>query len=327
MIATRAPFRISFFGGGTDYPAWFEKHGGAVLSTSIDKYCYIICRHLPPFFDTTIRVAWSKVELANHIDEIQHPTAREAMRYLGFESGVEIQISTDLPARSGIGSSSSFTVAVLQALYALKGHPVNKYQLALDAMHVEQNMVGDNVGCQDQVAAAFGGLNRINFGGPHRLSVETVAVPQERLLDFKRHLMLFFTGFSRTSSEVAAGWVKNVPHNASELMRMGNMVDEGVEILTDSGRDLNDFGRLLDEAWRLKRRLAGGITTPQVEEIYKKAVRAGALGGKLLGAGGGGFILLYVKPPLQEKVRRELKDLLYVPFDFEDEGAKIVYQK
>jgi D-glycero-alpha-D-manno-heptose-7-phosphate kinase len=325
MIISRTPFRISFFGGGTDYPTWYRENGeGAVLSTTINKYSYVSARRLPPFFDIKVRVVWSKIELTRHVNDIEHPTAREAMKHLGFEENMEVLHNSDLPARSGLGSSSSFTVGLLNALYALKGQMATKRQLALDAIHVEQNLVKENVGSQDQAAAAFGGFNKISFGGPQHITVQPVILPPPRLRDLQDHLMLFFTGFSRTASEVAAHKIQQIPKKSLELYQMMQMVDEAVRILHSEG-SLDDFGRLLDETWKLKRSLSDKVSTGAIDAIYARAKQGGALGGKLLGAGSGGFMLVFSRPEDQPKVKEALKDLLYVPFSFENLGSQIIY--
>lgn len=323
MIITRTPFRISFFGGGTDHPAWYREHGGAVLSTSIDKYCHVTCRYLPHFFDHSIRVAYSKVELVKSVHEIEHPVVREGLRFVGEDKGVEIINFDDIPARSGMGSSSSFAVGFLHALRVLRGEQPEKEKLALDAIHLEQNLLKENVGCQDQVAAAFGGFNKITFGGEKMIRVEPVDVGSERLKLLEDRLMLFFTGRSRFSSEVAAEQVKNIPHKSNELKQMFQMVDASINILKNG--DIDDFGRLLHEAWQIKRELSSKITTPFIDEIYTTGKEAGALGGKLLGAGGGGFVLFFVPLERKESVRSKLADFIHIPFKFEKEGTRVIY--
>ena len=325
MIISRTPYRISFFGGGTDYPAWFEGHGGAVLSTAINKYCYLTVRHLPPFFAHRSRIVWSEIELVKDIPEIHHPLVRECLRYVGIHEGVEIHHDGDLPARSGIGSSSSFAVGLLNALYALKGRMASAEQLASNAIYVEQDMVGDCVGCQDQVAAAFGGFNRIDFmpGGSFRV-MPIVANGRVKLLE--KHLMLVFTGLSRLASEIAKEQVKLTPQRETELSIMQDMVNLAMEQLVGDG-DILEFGRLLNEAWKLKKSLSPHISTPGIDQIYDAALGAGALGGKLIGAGGGGFLLLFVPPEKRPFVRLALSGFLEVPFSFEPEGSRIVYYK
>jgi len=324
MIITRTPFRISFFGGGTDYPVWFENNGGAVLSTSINKYCYITCRYLPPFFEHKHRIIWSKIESVKEIEEIQHPAVNAALKFFNIQEGLEIHHDGDLPARTGLGSSSSFSVGLLHALHALKGKIISKRQLALEAIHLEQELLKENVGCQDQVITAFGGLNRIEFGGPQKITVNPISLNSERLSLFQDHLMLFFTGLSRYASEIAAEQIKNTSNKTVELTAMKGMVDEAIKILSGSG-PLDDFGRLLDKSWKIKKTLSSQISNDHVDKIYDAALEAGALGGKLLGAGGGGFVLFFVKPELQPKVREKLKNLLYVPFKFENLGSQIIY--
>ena len=324
MIITRTPFRISFFGGGTDYPVWFENNGGAVISASINKYCYITCRYLPPFFEHKHRIIWTKVESVKNTDEIQHPAVNAALRIFNIQEGLEIHHDGDLPARTGLGSSSSFAVGIIHALHALKGKIVSKRQLALEAIHLEQEVLKENVGCQDQVVAAFGGFNKIEFGGSNKITVSPMPMSSERLNLFQDHLMLFFTGFSRTASEIAAEQIKNTPNKTFELKALRNMVEEAVEILDGNG-PLDDFGKLLDESWKIKKSLSLKISNQHIDEIYTAAKSAGALGGKLLGAGGGGFILFFVKPELQPSVREKLGNLLQVPFRFENLGSQIVY--
>ena len=325
MIISRTPFRISFFGGGTDYPAWYKKNKGAVLATSINKYCYINCRYLPPFFEHKYRIVYGIQEKVKKISEIQHPAVREGLYFMNIDKGVEIHHDGDLPARAGLGTSSSFTVGLLNALYALKGKMVAKRQLALDAIHVEQERIKENVGSQDQVTAAFGGLNKIVFDGDYEFIVQPVTIKPEKNDLLQKHLMLFFTGFSRTASDIAAEQIKKTPKKEKELRRMHEMVDEAIDILNDDDLDLTDFGKLLHESWMIKRKLTDKITTEKIDKIYESAIKAGAIGGKLLGAGGGGFMLFFVEPKKQEKVKEKFKNLLYVPFKFEDLGSQIIY--
>ncbi len=323
MIISRTPFRVSFFGGGTDYDGWFKDHKGAVLATTIDKYCYITCRYLPPFFDHKSRIIYSKMEHVHGIDDIDHPSVREVLRFLDIKDGIEIHHDGDLPARTGLGSSSSFTVGLLNSLYALKGKMVTKEQLAKEAIHIEQDMIKENVGCQDQTLAAYGGFNHIEFGGPNHLLVRQVTLTSEKSAALQDHLMLFFTGFARTASQIAEHQIKNIPGKKPELGRMYEMVNEAVDIL--NGKDLLAFGKLLDESWKLKRTLSDKISTSHIDDIYDASLRAGAIGGKLLGAGGGGFVLLFVEPHKKPKVRAALKDLLEVPIKFESLGSQIIF--
>ena len=324
MIISRTPFRVSFFGGGTDYNSWFQDHNGAVLATTIDKYCYISCRYLPPFFEHKSRIIYSKMEHMNKsIDEIDHPSVREVLRFLKIHEGVEIHHDGDLPARTGLGSSSSFTVGLLNSLHALKGKMVAKETLAREAIHVEQDMIKENIGCQDQMLAAYGGFNLIEFGGTNHLRVQPLTIPTEKLNLLQDHLMLFFTGFSRTASAVAEAQIKNIPQKKVELARMHEMVQEAIEVL--NGKDLLKFGRLLDESWQLKRSLSDKISNAHIDDLYATAIAAGAVGGKLLGAGGGGFVLLFVEPPKKDGIRKALKNLLEVPIKFENLGSQIIF--
>jgi len=325
MIISRTPFRISFFGGGTDYPAFYKENGGAVLSTTINKYCYITCRYLPPFFDYNYRIRYTKREETKTIAEIQHPSVRECLNFMNLSHGVEIQHNADLPAMAGLGSSSAFTVGLLNSLYALKGQLTTKRQLALDAIHVEQNIIKENVGSQDQTAAAFGGFNKIEFGGSREIWVQPIPLETGKREFLQSHFMLFFTGFPRNASEIAAEQIKKTPEKTRELKAMVAMVEEAIKVLNGRQEGYEDFGRLLHEAWKVKRSLTGRITNPAIDEIYEAALKAGALGGKILGAGGGGFILFFARPEVQPKVRDKLNKLLYVPFSFHDLGSQIVY--
>jgi D-glycero-alpha-D-manno-heptose-7-phosphate kinase len=324
MIISRTPFRISFFGGGTDYPVWFQENGGSVLATTIDKFCYISCRYLPPFFEHRSRIAWSLIELVENNADIEHPAARETLRFLDLEEGVEVHHHGDLPARAGLGSSSSFTVGLLNSLCAMKGAMPSKRQLACDAIHVEQVRLQENVGCQDQIMAAFGGFNRVDFGSGEDFRVSPIILPKERIEDFQDHLALFFTGLSRTASDIAAKQIQATPNKVSELNTMLQFVDEAVGILSSSG-DLGDLGRLLHENWMIKKSLTESVSTTEIDEIYGKALNAGALGGKLLGAGGGGFLLFFVNPENRDRLQQALAPLLHVPFRFERSGSQIVF--
>ncbi len=327
MIISRTPFRISLFGGGTDYPAWFSQHGGAVIGTTIDKYCYISVRRLPPFFEYRHRIVYSKIELVHALAEIQHPAVRGVLSEMGVEQGLEIHHDADLPARSGLGSSSSFTVGLLNALYALRGHMVAKLELARQAIHVEQDVLKEAVGCQDQVWAAYGGFNRIDFLPGGSFQVTPVVLPPDRRAELHRSMMMFFTGFPRDASVIAREQIDNVGRSAGQLTAMRAMVDRALEILRDERSSIRELGALMKESWRLKRELAAAVSTPAIDEIHDAAIAAGALGGKLLGAGGGGFILFLVEPGKQARVRERLKHLIEVSFAFEHEGSKIaLYQ-
>lgn len=323
MIISRTPYRVSFFGGGTDYPDWYRENGGAVLATTIDKYCYINCRYLPPFFEHKYRLVYSQIEHVNDLDEIRHPSIREVLKYLETKQGVEIHHDGDLPSRSGLGSSSSFTVGLLNATYALKGVMPGKAQLAQDAIYVEQKIIKENVGSQDQVMSAFGGFNRVDFS-EDGFQVKPITIDKERLQALQSHLMLFFTGISRTASLIAGEQIRQIPKKQLELVEMYKMVDQGINILNNSS-DLLDFGRLLHESWMLKRSLSEKVSTLYIDYIYDQALKAGAIGGKILGAGGGGFILFFIRPELQDNLKAALPGLLNIPFEFENTGSQIVY--
>ena len=324
MVISRTPFRISFLGGGTDYPDWYCENGGAVLATTINKYCYITCRYLPPFFDHKSRVVWSHVEYVNSVEEIRHPAVREALAFLKVDDGVEIHHDGDLPARSGLGSSSSFTVGLLHALYALKGRMSSKRQLARDAIYIEQERLNEHVGIQDQIVTSFGGFNHVTIKNNGDYDVQSMILSTERSVLLQNHLMLFFTGISRSASEVAAAQIKAIPHKSGELRALSEMVDEGRNIMNGNA-EITDFGQLLHEAWRIKRSLTDRISTSEIDSIYDAGRNAGAVGGKLLGAGGGGFILLFVRPEDQGNVKEALKNLLHVPFLFESSGSQIIF--
>jgi D-glycero-alpha-D-manno-heptose-7-phosphate kinase len=324
MIITRTPLRISFFGGGTDYPVWYREHGGAVLSTAIDKCCYITSRWLPPFFEYQSRVSYSRIENVNDNGTIEHPSARECLQFLDINGGVEIHHVADLPARTGLGTSSAFTVGLLLGLYALKNQMRDKHALAVDALHVEQNLIREAVGSQDQVSAAYGGFNRINFNRDDSFEVKRVLTAPARLAALEQNLALYFTGFSRIASEIAQEQVRVTPQRTKELETMFQMVGEAEDIVTNPHRSLDEFGRLLHEGWKVKRSLTQKITNSDINEIYEAGLDAGALGGKLLGAGGGGFLLLYVPPERRDDVRRRVKKLLCVPFAFSNRGSQVI---
>ena len=325
MIISRTPFRISFFGGGTDYPAWFRKHSGIVLTTSVDKYCYISCRYLPPFFEHRHRIVYSQVETVREVDKIKHPAVRATLRFMDIKSGLEIHHDGDLPARTGLGSSSSFTVGLLHALYALKGIMPTKKRLAKEAIHIEQNIIRESVGSQDQVEVAFGGLNKISFNCDDTFSVEPIIILPQRKEEIQNHLLLYFTGFSRFASEIAAAQIENMDSKKTELSTMQQMVEEALSILTGQA-DIREFGKMLHESWKLKRGLTNKISTPLIDEIYGVARKFGAIGGKLLGAGGGGFMLFFARPEDHPKIKANLRGL-FVPFRFENQGSQImVYQ-
>ena len=324
MIITRTPFRLSFFGGGTDYPAWFRECGGAVVATTIDKYCYISVRHLPPFFAHRYRIVYSLIENVREIDEIQHPAVKAVLECHNVDRGLEIHHDGDLPARSGLGSSSSFTVGLINALNALDGRLTTKHQLAREAIHIEQCVIRETVGSQDQISAAYGGFNRIDFCPDGSFAVAPIILRPARLAELQAHLMLFFTGISRFSSHVAQSKVENFNQRTAQLVRIREMVDEAITILASDSTPLEQFGRLMHETWTLKRTLSDQVSTLHIDGLYDTAIRAGALGGKVLGAGGGGFMALFVPPERQTAVCAALSTLIHVPFKFESEGSRIV---
>lgn len=321
MIITKTPFRMSFFGGGTDMPAFFNEHGGAVISTTFDKYCYVNVRHLPRFFDYSTELSYSKTERVTDVNDIQHPAIREAMKFLDMHE-IRLTYEADLPARSGLGTSSSFAVGMLSAFYALKGKYADKNKLAKEAIYLERELCNEAGGWQDQIAASYGGLNRINFNADG-FTVDPIIISTERKREFNRNLMLFFTGFTHFSSEVQA--TINVKDKTKQRLEMLALVDEAQNILTDKNTDLNEFGRMLDTTWKLKRQTGAKISTDSIDILYDKGMKAGALGGKLLGAGGGGFLLFYVEPDKQKYVRDALSDLMYVPFEFENGGTRVIH--
>jgi D-glycero-alpha-D-manno-heptose-7-phosphate kinase len=324
MIISRTPFRVSFFGGGTDYPDWFREHGGAVLSTTIDKYCYISVRELPPFFDHRFRVVYSIVENVKEIKEINHPAVRAVLDRFQSEKGLEIHHDGDLPARSGLGSSSAFTVGLISALHALSGRYISKDALASEAIHVEHCVLREPVGLQDQISAAFGGFNHIAFNRDGTHEVRPLILPRERLDALQDHLFLVFTGKSRLAPQVAQTVIGNLKERADDLRVMRQQVDQAIAVLSSPTTDLVEFGRLLNDAWKLKRKLSTRVSTPEIDDLYDAAMRAGAIGAKLLGAGGGGFMLLFVRPEDRTRVRAALGGRIAVPFKFETSGSRIV---
>ena len=322
MIITQTPFRMSFFGGGTDFPDFYKEHGGAVISTTFDKYCYVNVRHLPRFFDYSTELSYAKIERVTEIDRIEHPAIREAMKYLDMHE-LRLTYEADLPARSGLGTSSSFAVGMLNAFYALKGKYADKKKLADDAIYLERVLCGESGGVQDQIAASYGGLNRINFNADG-YEVNPVIISPERKMQLNRNLMLYFTGFSRFSSDIQKTTQKALVDKEKQLLEMLELVDEAEKILT-SKTELAEFGRLLDYTWRLKRGISSGISTDSIDRLYAKGIEAGALGGKLLGAGGGGFLLFYVEEDKREAVHKAMEELLYVPFEFENSGTRVIH--
>ena len=323
MVITKTPFRMSFFGGGTDMESFFREHGGAVLSTTFDKYCYVNVRHLPRFFEHSTELFYSKIEQVSDVDGIQHPAVRNAMKMLDMHE-IHLSYDADLPARSGLGTSSSFAVGMLNAFYALKGKYADKQRLAREAIYLERTLCAEAGGWQDQIAAAYGGMNRINFNA-NGFEVRPVIISPARKQQLNDNLLMFFTGFTRLSAEVHKSNDVAAKDKTAQLKEMLSLVDEAEKILTEKGADIDDFGRLLDHTWRLKRQTGKAISTNMIDELYAKGIAAGALGGKLLGAGGGGFLLFYVRPEKQAEVRRAMKDLLHVPFQFENDGTQVIY--
>jgi D-glycero-alpha-D-manno-heptose-7-phosphate kinase len=325
MIITKTPHRISFFGGGTDYPAWYTENGGKVLGAAIDKYCYLIVRELPPFFTHRHRIVYSSMENVNTLDEINHPSVREVLKHLKYPKGISIHHDADIPARSGMGSSSAFTVGLLNAMYAMNEKIISKSDLGALAIYIEQKVIKENVGSQDQIFAAHGGFNKIDFLRNGETIVSPVIMPNENIALLEDRLMLFFTGLSRNASDIAEEQITNTHKNRKELLHMIELVDEAYNVLTAPRPDFSAFGRMLNETWKLKKSLSTKISNRHIDGIYETALKNGAVGGKLLGAGGGGFMLFYAEPENQPKIKEALKDLLLIPFKFEHLGSQIIY--
>lgn len=323
MIITKTPFRMSFFGGGTDMEKYFKEYGGAVLSTTFDKYCYVNVRHLPRFFDYSTELSYSKTERVTNVDNIRHPAIREAMKMLDMRE-IRLTYEADLPARSGLGTSSSFAVGMLNAFYALKGKYADKKKLADEAIYLERVLCNETGGWQDQIAASFGGFNRINFGTDGYEVLPVIISPERKKL-LNNNLMMFFTGFTRFSSEVQKVNKLDDKEKINQLKEMYMLVNEAENVLIDKNSDLDEFGRLLDCTWRLKRQTGEAVSTDSIDELYSKGIKAGALGGKLLGAGGGGFLVFYVEPDKQKSVMKAMEDLMYIPFKFENGGTRIIH--
>jgi len=324
MIISKTPFRISFFGGGSDLPHWYKKFGGSVISTTIDKYCYISLRELPPFFQHKHRIVYSKVENIIKIKDIKHPAVRAIFTKYKVKNGLEMHHDGDLPARSGLGTSSSFCIGLINSLYALNKKFISQTELANEAIDVEQKLLKETVGVQDQIAAAFGGFNRINIFKDGTFEIEPITISLQRLNLLQNNLLLFFTGISRYSSDISKDFVLNNSKNISNISKIISFVDEAQSILVNQKMNLDDFGLLLNESWMIKKQLSERISNEYIDEIYSKAINAGALGGKILGAGGGGFILFYANQSQHKKIRSVLKSLVEVPFMFENSGSNIV---
>jgi D-glycero-alpha-D-manno-heptose-7-phosphate kinase len=314
---------MSFFGGGTDMESFFREHGGAVLSTTFDKYCYVNVRHLPRFFDYSTELSYSVTERVTDVDSIAHPAIRNAMKMLDMHE-IRLTYEADLPARSGLGTSSSFAVGMLNAFYALKGRYADKRKLADEAIHLERVLCDEAGGWQDQIAASFGGFNRINFNADG-YEVLPVIISPERKQQLNDSLMMFFTGFTRFSAAVQQANNLGAADKTAQLMEMYSLVDDAEKVLTDRSADLDDFGRLLDHTWKLKRQTGSAVSTDSIDALYERGRAAGALGGKLLGAGGGGFLVFYVRPEDHRRVREAMKDLMYIPFKFENSGTQVIH--
>lgn len=321
MIITKTPFRMSFFGGGTDMPDFFREHGGSVISTTFDKYCYVTARHLPPFFDYSDEIVYSRIERVKTHNDIEHPLVRNCMDFLEMHE-MRVTYDADLPARSGLGTSSSFAVGLLNAFHCMKGTYASKKRLAREAIYVERTLCQEAGGWQDQIAAAYGGFNRIDFSADG-FDVKPIVISNERKRELGENLLMFFTGFTRFSSDMQKQ--NRVADKTAQLMDMLALVDEAQEVLTNKNTSLSLFGELLDTTWKLKRGTGASVSTSAIDELYARGIAAGALGGKLLGAGGGGFLVFYVEPDAQESVRSALSDLLYIPFELEDGGSTVVY--
>jgi D-glycero-alpha-D-manno-heptose-7-phosphate kinase len=325
MIISRTPTRVSFFGGGTDYPEWYRDNSGAVISASINKYNYITVRELPPYFNFKHRIRYYEHEEVNDISEIKHPSVRECAKFLSVDTGLEVVHNGDIPSRSGIGSSSSFTVGMLNAIYAMQHRMPTKQELAENAIHVEQNLIGENVGSQDQVAVSFGGFNYIKFNKNLGFEVEPIIISESRLLNLQSHLMLCFTGFSRTASEIAKNQISSLRSNSNILSQMSQITNDALTVLLNENTDIRQFGELLNFQWALKKQLDKSVSNFQIDEIYDKSLSHGAIGGKLLGAGAGGFMLLFAEPDKHSEIKNALFDKLFVPFKFEFSGSSVIY--
>lgn len=324
MIITRTPFRMSFFGGGTDIKSFFEKYGGAVISTTFDKYCYVTVRHLPRFFAYSSEISYSKLERVTRVEDIHHPSVRNAMKMLDMHH-IRLTYEADLPARSGLGTSSSFAVGMLNAFHALKGRYADKKKLADEAIYLERVLCQEAGGWQDQIAASFGSFNRINFNKDGTYDVHPLIMKPKRKKALNDNLVMYFTGFTRFSSEVQKMNAKSADDKVKQHLQMLALVDDAEHILTDDTTDLDDFGYLLDHTWKLKKQTGDAVSTENIDALYDRGIKAGALGGKLLGAGGGGFLVFYVQPEYKENLKKAMSDLLYIPFRFENSGTRVIY--
>jgi len=325
MIISRTPFRISFFGGGTDYPVWYKDHGGIVMSSTINKYCYLTVRKLPPFFDYKHRIRYYKNEEVGSLEEIDHPSVREISKFLNISDGIEVVHSADVPAQSGLGTSSTFSVGLLNALHALQNYMPTKRELALNAINIEQNIIGESVGSQDQVAASFGGFNKIEFSQDRVFDVAPIILSEDRLLDLQSKLLLCFTGFARSASSIASKQIEQTKNKYIELQSMSEIAHEAMNVLSDQRSQMDDFGKLLGKSWTIKKSLTSAISNGHIDDMYQAGINAGAIGGKLLGAGSGGFMLFYAPEARHKKIKETLNSKLFVPFRFESTGSKIIY--
>lgn len=328
MIITQTPLRISFLGGGSDYPEHFVQYGGATLGTSIDKYSYVTVSRLTKFFDYRIRTSYSRTELCKQVDELQHPSVRECLRFMKIDGGIEIVVISDLPARTGLGSSSSFTVGLLHALHAFRGEMVGREQLAAEAVEVEREMIKERVGLQDQYTCTYGGMVHLRFNGSTEVRVAPVTVLADRLQALQERLLIFYTGLQRNAHEILEQQIERTKAGAitPRLNQLAALVPQGIEILTN-GHHLSEFGELLHQGWLIKRQLSDSVSNACIDEAYARARRCGAIGGKLLGAGSGGFLLLYVEPYNQAAVREVLSDMQEVSFALENQGSRLIFYR
>ncbi len=323
MIISRTPYRISFFGGGSDYPKWYLKNGGQVISTTIDKYIYISVRYLPPFFKHKLRFVWSKIEDVKDVNQIMHPSFREVLKFLNIRKGIEVHYDGDIPSRSGVGSSSSFTVGLLNAMYAYQGKMVSPKVLSKESIHIEQNIIGEVVGSQDQTASAYGGFNKISFKRDGNIIVNPIRIKKERKNILEESIMLFYTGIVRTAQDIAVSYVRNLDSKKQQIIKIQKMVDQAIGIISNG--EISDFGVLLDILWKEKRGLSKNVSSNLIDQLYLKAKSSGAIGGKICGAGGGGFLMLFVEKKNQKNVRNALSNLVEVPFKFEPQGSQIIF--
>ena len=327
MIITRTPYRLSLFGGGTDYNDWFEVHGGRILAAAMRHYCYLTVRRLPPFFEHTMRIVYSKIESVSDVSQIEHPSVKGCLQYLGITHGMEIHHDGDLPARSGIGSSSSFTVGLLQALHALDGRRITPETLAREAIHVEQNILGESVGIQDQIMAAHGGLRVTDMGPGKAWDARPVVVPPEYLQTFENHVLLGYSGISRFSGDHSTKKVANIRSGKTshELEEISALADQAIEAF-ETTCDFDCLGGLLNRSWQLKRRLADGVSSEWMDALYSTAISAGAFGGKFMGAGGGGFFFFLAPPERHQAIKDALPNVrVWVPFNVERRGSQVLF--